>query len=145
MDLVEAPVITLFFVVKGRLRKYNFIVDTGATNCFMDKDAMDLIDDKVIINNEDREMYSASGMSEDLDTYEIPFKYHDCKYKYAFIRMTKFKSAREYIKRTTGVDVVGQIGSDFFQDVDADIDFEKFKITFNKTNRNDARNIKVKK
>lgn len=144
MDLVEAPVITLFFTVKGRLRKYNFIVDTGATNCFMDKDAMDYMDDKILLDNPDREMYSASGKSDNLDTYEIPFEYHGYKYKYAFIRMTNFKDARNYIKNTTGVDVVGQIGSDFFKDTDAKIDFEEFKITFNKTNRN-ARDYKVKK
>lgn len=129
MDLVEVPVVTFRFPQNNKVKKLNFIIDTGASSCFIDKNVISLLDNKKLAEKDDDEVvYSASGLTEsEVVKYYLDFYYENSNFnaKFAVIDLSE---PIAYIKETNGVTIAGMIGSDFFKQTKTKIDFESLKI-----------------
>ena len=116
-NLVGLPVIT--FEAGGK--KFNFILDSGATGCSIDKDALkDLHIGKPVHYQEQYGLYGKA--LEKLPCYKLTFVYKGKEYEGLFL-VGDYKDHYDMIKREFGVRVHGIIGTDFFKKHQYVIDF----------------------
>lgn len=114
--LVGLPVIT--FEANGN--KFNFILDSGATGCSIDKSVLKYFDvGKPIYHQEQYGLGSDLGK---LPCYKLKFLYKGKEYEGEFLA-GDYSNHYDMIKSEYGVTIHGIIGTDFFKKYQYVIDF----------------------
>lgn len=108
LDLTGLPVITFN---QGK-NKYNFLLDTGATNSVINEKCLSGIK-HTIIEDAVCEVYGMEGNIQTVSYAEIDFK-RDMDYK-GYFQVVDMSAAFDNVKAETGVTIVGILGNDFFQ------------------------------
>lgn len=115
-NLVGLPVIT--FEANGK--KFNFILDSGATGCSIDKSVLENIETGNPIYHQ--EQYGLGSNFGKLPCYRLKFLYKDKEYEGDFLA-GDYSSHYDMIKKEFGVTIHGIIGTDFFKKHQYVIDF----------------------
>lgn len=125
MDLTELPVIT--FHNNGN--KLNFLLDTGANKCVINKSIISNLDYTKI--NKTASVYGMDGNSVDVSFISMNFSYKKKIYSSEF-QVIDMQAAFDNIKKESGVTVNGIIGSAFFEKYKYVLDFSEL-IVYSKT------------
>ena len=133
LDLVEIPVVTFRVPGKDGLIKVNLIVDTGASECYINTDSMQLFDENKMdyYHSDDNEMCSSTTVTTTDGNVYLELHYGECMFMTPFV-MVDLNNTIEYIKNTCGVTVAGMIGTTFLKANKSIVDFEVFKLKVNK-------------
>lgn len=116
LDLTGLPVITFN---QGK-NKFNFLLDTGATNSVINEAQLSNIKHDVI-EGAQCEVYGIEGNTQTVPFVEIKFK-RDIDYIGNF-QVVDLSSAFDAVKAETGVTIVGILGNDFFQNYKYVLDY----------------------
>lgn len=119
LDLTELPIITLY----SEGRKFNFILDTGSNNSFINKTALKHI-------KHQRQPYAISvigmeGNPVQSDEYELSLAYKDFHFESRFYCLD-LTGSFDRIKKESGVTIHGILGNDFFIKYKYVLDFKNF-------------------
>ena len=120
LDLVGLPVVT--FYQHGN--KYHFLLDSGASNCCINKDVLSTI--KYTNTDYESSMYGYDGVPNKVDIVNIDLFYKDSHFNSDFM-IVDLKAAFEDIKNTSGVNIIGIIGSDFLSKYKYILDYKDYK------------------
>ena len=120
LETIGLPIVAL----KVNGRKLNFVLDTGASTCVLNKNSIEGLDYKKL-SNEGALITRATG-----NTFDGPIGLFDLEYS-GNIYETKFyindiSAALDEIKKQTGATVDGLIGSDFMSDNSYIFDFKDY-------------------
>lgn len=115
-DLTGLPIITLH----QKDRKLNFLLDTGSTHNIIDAGMLDTITYKKI--DDKGSISGLAGVSKEAGMCIIPFSYKKSNYMAGFLSCD-MASAFGHIKETSGVNLHGLLGSDFFHRFHYVLDF----------------------
>lgn len=118
LDLVGLPVVT--FYQHGN--KYHFLLDSGASNCCINKDILSTI--KHTNTNYESSMYGYDGVPNKVDIVNIDLFYKDSHFNSDFM-IVDLKAAFEDIKNTSGVNITGILGSDFLSKYKYILDYKE--------------------
>lgn len=116
LDLTGLPVITFN---QGK-NKFNFLLDTGATNSVINEAQLSNIKHDVI-EGAQCEVYGIEGNTQTVPFVEIKFK-RDIDYVGNF-QVVDLSTAFDAVKAETGVTIVGILGNDFFQNYKYVLDY----------------------
>lgn len=116
LDLTGLPVITFN---QGK-NKFNFLLDTGATNSVINEAQLSNIKHDVI-EGAQCEVYGIEGNTQTVPFVEIKFK-RDIDYIGNF-QVVDLSTAFDAVKSETGVTIVGILGNDFFQNYKYVLDY----------------------
>ena len=117
-DLTDLPVITLY---QGE-KKFNFILDTGSTHSVINRDVL-----KQLEYNErpgHGELVGMEGNPVKTSVCDITFSYKDIQFSYTYM-VNDLSAVFETIKRNSGVNLHGVIGSRFFNEYKYVLDFDE--------------------
>lgn len=115
-NLTGFPILTF----KSGEYKVNFLLDSGANGCSIDKSVLEYIPHKKADYHQ-RQHY-VGGETKILEVCEIVFSYKDNEYKGTFL-VGDYSEHFNAIKDTTGVTIHGIIGTDFFSSYNYVLDF----------------------
>ena len=115
-NLIGLPIITF----EAGEKKFNFILDSGATGCSIDKSVLKHIDVGEPIHFQ--EQYGLGSSLGKLPCYRIKFTYKGKEYEGNFLA-GDYSDHYGMLKQEFGVTVHGIIGSDFFKKHQYVIDF----------------------
>lgn len=116
LDLTGLPVITFN---QGK-NKFNFLLDTGATNSVINESQLPNIKHSVI-EGAQCEVYGIEGNTQTVPFVEIKFK-RDIDYIGNF-QVVDLSTAFDAVKSETGVTIIGILGNDFFQNYKYVLDY----------------------
>lgn len=116
LDLTGLPVITFN---QGK-NKFNFLLDTGATNSVINASQLDNIK-HTVIEGTTCEVYGIEGNAQTVPFVEINFN-RDIDYK-GYFQVIDMSVAFDSVKAETGVTIVGILGNDFFQNYKYVLDY----------------------
>ena len=117
MDLTGIPVVTF----KNNGNKFNFILDTGA-----DRSVINSIILESLVYTKSNSVYQLAGMEGNpnkVNCVNITLNYRDYVFKEEF-QVANMNKAFKNIKATTGVEVSGILGSEFFRKYKYVLDFK---------------------
>lgn len=117
IDLAGLPVITFY---QGE-NKYNFLLDTGSNVSYLNN-SVDIKTSEPVGTDS---FIGASGTSQDCVVATVVL-YHSKKAYEQLIRKTNLSAAFTEIKNTTGVQLSGILGNDFFTKYQYCLDFKEF-------------------
>lgn len=117
-ELTEMPIITLY---QGD-KKFNFLLDTGATQSIIDGNILDTIDHTVV--NKKSTVYGFEGNPKEVSICKITLSYKDKDYEYEYLTCD-MKNSFDNLKKETGVTLHGIIGSKFFNEFKYVLDFDE--------------------
>lgn len=117
LDLTGLPVVTFS---QGK-NKFNFLLDTGATNSVINEAQLTNIKHS-IIEDATCEVYGIEGNIQTVPFVHIEFM-RDIKYTGAF-QVVDMSTAFDSVKAETGVTIVGILGNDFFQKYKYVLDYD---------------------
>jgi hypothetical protein len=116
LDLTGLPVITFS---QGK-NKFNFLLDTGATNSVINEAQLSNIK-HAVIEGAQCEVYGIEGNTQTVPFVEIKFK-RDIDYIGNF-QVVDLSTAFDAVKAETGVTIIGILGNDFFQNYKYVLDY----------------------
>lgn len=116
LDLTGLPVITFS---QGK-NKFNFLLDTGATNSVINESQLPNIK-HTVIEGAQCEVYGIEGNTQTVPFVEIKFK-RDIDYIGNF-QVVDLSTAFDAVKAETGVTIIGILGNDFFQNYKYVLDY----------------------
>lgn len=114
--LTELPLITLF---QGD-KKFNFLLDTGSNNSIIDKNILDQIEHTNI--DAKSNLFGLEGVSKEVPICSITLSHKGKDYKYEYL-VCDMKAPFDSIKKDSGVNLHGIIGSKFFNTYKYVLDF----------------------
>ena len=117
LDLTGLPVVTF----NQNKNKFNFLLDTGATNSVINEAQLTNIKHS-IIEDATCEVYGIEGNIQTVPFVHIEFM-RDIKYTGAF-QVVDMSAAFDSVKAETGVTIVGILGNDFFQKYKYVLDYD---------------------
>lgn len=117
VDLVELPIITFH----NKNTKLNFLLDTGSDLSYINKSILPSLEYKEI--NESMNIISAVGISQSLGCCDMIVTYKSQKFIDRFY-ISDLDEAFRVIKKETGVQIHGILGSKFFTKYKYVLDFE---------------------
>lgn len=118
LDLTELPIVTF----RNNDKKFNFLLDTGATNSVINKSALA---DMVSNPTEKKDtIYGSDGNREEVDIVSIGISYKDNTFDEEFYAKD-LDAAFGNLKVSHGVNLHGILGNSFFQRYRYVIDFDK--------------------
>lgn len=123
-DLTDMPVVTLY---QGD-RKFNFILDTGSTECIIDSNVLSKIKHQKCEGS--TLVYGIEGQDTEANGCIIDLQYGDRTYSFGYL-IRDMKAPFGKLKETTGVTVHGILGSRFFTAFKYVLDFDEL-IAYNK-------------
>lgn len=118
LDLTELPIVTF----RNNGKKFNFLLDTGATNSVINKSA--LVDMASSPTGKKDTIYGADGNREEVDIVSIGVGYKDNTFDEEFYAKD-LDAAFGNLKVSHGVNLHGILGNSFFQRYRYIIDFDK--------------------
>lgn len=121
MDLVDLPIIT--FMNNGK--KLNFLLDTGSTSSHINEKALSGLDFG-IISDVSSEFVGAEGNITKVNAIGMQMTYKDMVFTSLFYR-TDLDKAFNYVKKNSGVQIHGLLGSVFFKQYGYVLDFKELK------------------
>lgn len=118
MDLTNLPIVTFY---QGD-KKFNFLLDTGATLSVINQAALESITHTTI--NETGELYGVDGVKREVSYASINLAYKNKDYTEEF-QVLDMQEAIDQVKAESGVNMVGIIGSEFFRKYKYVLDFDE--------------------
>lgn len=119
MDLVDLPVVTFY----NHGKKLNFMLDTGSTNSFMDRQAMSELQEYVRIKKSRVGIMSKTGVEErNILRIRVPMMYKNYGFEEEFT-VDDFSEPFDIIKKESGIRLHGILGNTFFVKYKYIIDF----------------------
>lgn len=126
IDLTDMPIVT--FISKGN--KINMLLDTGCTITSFNTTAKDLLDFKADEQTEFTQMgLEGSRFKVEGGIAQIQYKEHNFIFRST---LTDLEAAFADIKKSTGIQLHGILGTEFFTKYQYVLDFEEFKAKFKK-------------
>lgn len=116
MDLCDLPIVTFY---QGE-KRFNFLLDTGANSCIIDKRVLPQI--KHDKNGGHSTLFGMEGKVAETESCDITLYYKDKSYTYSYI-IQDMTGPFSMIKRESGVNLHGIIGSSFFNKYKYVLDF----------------------
>lgn len=118
LDLVGVPIVTF----KNNNKKFNFILDTGASKSVIDSNILN----KLEYNELDVQssVFGMEGNTIKCSFVDVPLYYHGCEFNEEF-QSVNMKQTFDQVKSEFGVQVVGILGSSFLSKYDYVLDFDK--------------------
>lgn len=117
MDLVDLPVITFY----NDNRKFNFLLDTGATMSVIDSNVLDIFTHKRL--EDEGTVFGMEGNRTTVSYVRASLYYKNKSYEEDF-QVVDMSSAFSKVKEESGVSLSGILGSLFFQRYQYVLDFE---------------------
>lgn len=130
LDKVSIPFITLDFIVGGELKSYNFVIDTGASDCFIDCNVAKSFDNVVNLEENYCSLYSSTGTQNNLGLLVLNFFCDSHSFSQRFL-CNDFSESRKFMREHYEMDFVGMIGVNFFRRYKAVINYTDCTISFN--------------
>lgn len=127
---LTAPLITLEFLVNGKPTSFNFLIDTGASDCYIDSNVVKLLDKVVNLEEDYCSVYSSTGTQENIGLSRLEFVCDGHSFSQRFLR-NDLSECRKYIQENYKTDFVGMIGINFFRRYKAVINYADCTISFN--------------
>lgn len=118
MGLCDLPVVTFY---QGD-KKFNFLLDTGSTDNVIDSGVMDTIKSTPV--NIQSNLIGMEGNTRVVRMCQITLFFKEHSYTYNYL-INDMKSAFDNIKKNTGVQLHGIIGSKFFNRFKYVLDFKE--------------------
>ena len=118
MDLTNLPIVTFY---QGD-KKFNFLLDTGATLSVINQAALESITHTTI--NKTGELYGVDGVKREVSYASINLAYKNKDYTEEF-QVLDMQEAIDQVKAESGVNMVGIIGSEFFRKYKYVLDFDE--------------------
>lgn len=118
LDLVDLPIVTFY---QGD-KKFNFLLDTGASQSVINKGALKLFDYKKI--DEVNEAYGIDGNTIEVTNVKIELSYKGHSYEDIFI-IYNMQDSIDNVKKESGVNFVGILGNSFFTKYNYILDFKE--------------------
>lgn len=118
LDLTGMPIVTL----SQDNKKYNFILDTGSSDCIIDKRV--LKDLNFTYTDKKSNLHGMEGVKREVSICNIAFSYKDTQYEYEYL-VGDMTAAFDNIKQATGVMLHGILGSNFFNEFKYVLDFNE--------------------
>ena len=118
MDLTNLPIVTFY---QGD-KKFNFLLDTGATLSVINQAALESIIHTTI--NKTGELYGVDGVKREVSYASINLAYKNKDYTEEF-QVLDMQEAIDQVKAESGVNMVGIIGSEFFRKYKYVLDFDE--------------------
>lgn len=126
MDLCDLPICTFY---QGE-RKLNFLLDTGANNSVINKDALKFIKNTPLQTEKQEYIYGVEGHKSPITYCGITLTYKSKNYDDVFVVQDLTKAFLN-VKQEYGVTLHGLLGSKFFQKYQYILDFQSL-IAYNK-------------
>lgn len=117
-DLTELPIVTFY---QGE-KKFNFLLDTGSNNCIIDKNILKKI--KYERMEQTTSLMGLEGQQNEVGICEITLSFNGKDYSYSYL-IKDMKSPFNQIKKETGVNLHGILGSNFFNTFKYVLDFDE--------------------
>lgn len=117
MDLTDLPIVTFY----NNGRKFNFLLDTGATMSVIDSNALNNL--KYIKSEDSGTLFGMEGTKIDVSYIKAFLKYKEEEYEEEF-QVVDMSAAFGQIKTESGVNLSGILGSLFFRRYQYVLDFE---------------------
>lgn len=117
MDLVDLPVITFY----NDGKKFNFLLDTGATMSVIDSNVLDNFSHKKL--DDTGTIYGMEGNKIDVSYVRALLEYKGMNYEEDF-QVVDMSTAFNQVKAESGVTLSGILGSLFFRRYQYILDFE---------------------
>ena len=118
MDLTNLPIVVFY---QGD-KKFNFLLDTGATLSVINQAALESITHTT--TNETGELYGVDGVKREVSYASINLAYKNKDYTEEF-QVLDMQEAIDQVKAESGVNMVGIIGSEFFRKYKYILDFDE--------------------
>ena len=119
LDLVGVPIVTF----KNNNKKFNFILDTGASKSVIDSNALSKLEYSEL--NAHSTVFGMEGNAVKCSFVDVPLYYHGYEFNEEF-QSVDMKQTFDQVKAEFGVQVVGILGSSFLSKYDYILDFDKF-------------------
>lgn len=130
IDSLTIPIVTLF----NNGKAFNFVVDTGANYSVINAEYLKLFDAK-IIKGITGKVYGIDGNLQDVYYARIQLSQHTDNFVEEF-QIFDIQSMCDNLKEENGVEIVGILGSSFFQRYKFIIDFNELNMYRNDTGNN---------
>lgn len=117
MDLASLPVVTFY---RGN-NKYNFLLDTGSDNSVINKSVFDTLKNTTIVAKSTT--VGMTGEEVACEIAQIDFYYREDRFVSEF-SVHDMEQAFSFLKRETGVQIHGILGSRFFEEYKYVLDFK---------------------
>lgn len=118
MDLTDLPIITLY---QGN-RKLNFLLDTGCNLCCINRSALEGLN--YTVKESTTNVMGIEGNAVECPLYNISIYHNKTEYNYDFA-VNNLDAAFGDLKKDTGVQLHGLLGSKFFEKYKYVLDFER--------------------
>ena len=119
MDLTELPVITF---VNNNV-KLNFLLDTGSNTCYINESVLNSYNLEYKLSNSETPMIGVEGNRVFVKNCQMTISYKDLHFDSVF-NINNMDAAFENIKKESGVQIHGILGSLFFQKYKYVLDFD---------------------
>lgn len=119
-DLTNLPVCTF----KQGDKKFNFLLDTGASNNLINRDVLKDIEYSNVRKETDATLYGIDGKEQDVDVCRITISYKDTNFNDFFL-IHDMTQAFDNVKKESGVTLHGILGSLFFHKYEYILDFSE--------------------
>lgn len=130
IDSLTIPIVTLF----NNGKAFNFVVDTGANYSVINAEYLKLFDAK-IIKGITGKVYGIDGNQQDVYYARIQLSQYTDNFVEEF-QIFDIQSMCDNLKEENGVEIVGILGSSFFQRYKFIIDFNELNMYRNDTGNN---------
>lgn len=130
IDSLTIPIVTLF----NNGKAFNFVVDTGANYSVINTEYLKLFDAK-IIKGITGKVYGIDGNQQDVYYARIQLSQYTDNFVEEF-QIFDIQSMCDNLKEENGVEIVGILGSSFFQRYKFIIDFDELNMYRNDTGNN---------
>lgn len=130
VDSLTIPIVTLF----NNGKAFNFVVDTGANYSVINAEYLKLFDAK-IIKGITGKVYGIDGNQQDVYYARIQLSQYTDNFVEEF-QIFDIQSMCDNLKEENGVEIVGILGSSFFQRYKFIIDFNELNMYRNDTGNN---------
>lgn len=130
IDNLTIPIVTLF----NNGKAFNFVVDTGANYSVINAEYLKLFDAK-IIKGITGKVYGIDGNQQDVYYARIQLSQYTDNFVEEF-QIFDIQSMCDNLKEENGVEIVGILGSSFFQRYKFIIDFNELNMYRNDTGNN---------
>lgn len=117
MDLTDLPIVTFY----NNGRKFNFLLDTGATMSVIDSNALNNL--KYIKSEDSGALFGMEGNKIEVSYIKASLEYKEEEYEEEF-QVVDMSAAFGQIKTESGVNLSGILGSLFFKRYQYVLDFE---------------------
>lgn len=121
LDLVGVPIITF----TNKNKKYNFILDTGASNSVINAEVLKHLEYTKIEGNS--QLWGMEGNVQYVEYVKMPLYYWGVEFEEEF-QVVNMEESFNKIKEGFGVKVSGILGSSFFNKYDYILDFDNLVV-----------------